>query len=108
MKARVKATGEVLRVLDLDSERILIKYGSEVKALRIHEVDLISESAEDYYQREINWEQRRYEIAKEAMKGILSAPVVEGVNPNPSLTEIARLSVRFADTLIKELKKGGK
>lgn len=107
MKARVKATGEVLRVLDLDSERILIKYGSEVKYLRIHEVDLIPESVEDYPKVEPNWEQRRYEIAREAMNGFLSAPVVDGVNPNPSYKDIATFSVRLADALIEEL-KGGK
>ena len=104
MKARVKDTGEVLKVLDLDSERILIKYRSEVKALRLYEVDLISESAEDYQKREIDWEQRRYEIAKDAMNGFLSAPVVDGVNPNPSFKDIATFSVRIADALIKELK----
>lgn len=104
MKAKVKDTGEVFRVLDLDSERILIKYGSEVKALRLHEVDLIPESAEGYQKREIDWEQRRYDIAKNAMNGLLSAPVIAGVNPNPSVKDIATLSVRLADALIKELK----
>ena len=107
MKAKVKGTGEVFRVLDLGSERVLIKYGSEVKALRLCEVDLIPESAEDYQKRGINWEQRRYEIAKEAMNGLLTAPIVEGVNSTPSFKDIATFSVRLADALIKEL-KGGK
>lgn len=104
MKAKVKDTGEVFRVLDLDSERILIKYGSEVKALRLHEVDLIPESAEGYQKREIDWEQRRYDIAKNAMNGLLSAPVIAGANPTPSFKDIATFSVRLADALIKELK----
>lgn len=55
----------------------------------------------------IDWEKRRYEIAKEAMNGFLSAPVVNGVNLNPSFKDIATFSVRLADALIKEL-KGGK
>lgn len=104
MKAKVKDTGEVFRVLDLDSERILIKYGSEVKALRLHEVDLIPESAEGYQKREIDWEQCRYEIAKDAMNSILTAPIIEGVNPNPCAEDIAMYSVKLADALIKELK----
>lgn len=54
----------------------------------------------------IDWEQRRYEIAIEAMNGLLSAPVVDGVNPNPSFKDIATFSVRLADALIKELKRG--
>lgn len=114
MKARIKATGEVLRVLDLDSERILIKYGSEVKSLCIHEVDLISGSVEDYYQREINWEQRRYEIAKEAMGALISSPSYQFYKVNnyyevyiePS-EEVAKDAVKYADALIEEL-KGGK
>ena len=57
-------------------------------------------------QNEVNWEQRRYEIAKEAMNGLLSAPVVDGVNPNPSFKDVATFSVRLADALIKELKGG--
>lgn len=101
MKARVKDTGEVLRVLDLDSERILIKYGSEVKSFRLHEVDLISESAEDYQKREIDWEQRRYEIAKEVLANI-------PVNYPESLDTKVYVAVMRADALIKELKGGTK
>ena len=42
------------------------------------------------------------------MNGFLSAPVVAGVNPNPSFKDIATFSVRLADALIKELKGGEK
>lgn len=55
----------------------------------------------------IDWEQRRYEIAKEAMNGLLAAPVVEGIDPNPPMDDIARNAVKIADYLIEELKKGG-
>ncbi|MFK2217228.1 hypothetical protein ACIXJN_21285 [Bacteroides fragilis] len=30
----------------------------------------------------IDWEQRRYEIAKAAMQGILCAPIIYGEDPN--------------------------
>ena len=56
----------------------------------------------------IDWEKRRYELTREAMNGLLSAPVVDGVNPNPSVEDIATFSVRLADALIKELKGGTK
>lgn len=59
----------------------------------------------DYGPR-IDWEQRRYELAKAAMQGILCAPIVEGVDPNPTPWELARAAVKNADALIKELKKG--
>lgn len=53
----------------------------------------------------IDWEQRRYEIAKTAMIGNLAAPVVDGVDPNPSIQQLVRHSVMLADALIEELKK---
>lgn len=68
--------------------------------------NLVAEICEE--EKVIDWEQRRYEIAIEAMNGFLSAPVVAGVNPNPSFKDIATFSVRLADALIKELKGGEK
>lgn len=53
----------------------------------------------------IDWEQRRYEIAKAAMVGVLAMPTIEGVNPNPTMDDVCKLSVKFADALIEELKK---
>lgn len=53
----------------------------------------------------VDWEQRRYEIAKAAMVGRLASPVVEGIDPNPSMRDVCKWSVMFADTLIDELKK---
>lgn len=53
----------------------------------------------------IDWEQRRYEIAKAAMVGRLASPVVEGIDPNPSMPDVCKWSVKFADALINELKK---
>lgn len=55
--------------------------------------------------KQIDWEQRRYEIAKAAMVGELASPVVEGIDPNPSITDVAKWSVMLADALINELKK---
>ena len=67
-------------------------------------VSISSVRVTDYGPR-IDWEQRRYEIAKAAMQWILCAPIVEGVDPNPTPWELARVAVRNADALIKELKK---
>lgn len=54
-----------------------------------------------------DWEQRRYEIAKAAMVGRLVSPIIEGVDPNPSMQDVCIWAVKFADALIAELKKGG-
>lgn len=60
---------------------------------------------------EPDWEQRRYEIAKEMMKAIMSNPDISaGVACEPTESEnvpaiLAKLSLTFADALIAELKK---
>ena len=54
---------------------------------------------------EINWEQRRYEIAKEVMKAFSSNSHDRIVYEDSNT--LARWSVESADALIKELKKGG-
>lgn len=52
-----------------------------------------------------DWEQRRYEIAKAAMVGQLASPIIEGVDPNPSMQDVCIRAVKFADALIEKLKK---
>lgn len=62
-------------------------------------------TCEQHQQKQIDWEQRRYEIAKAAMVGQLASPIVEGIDPNPSMPDVCKWSVMFADALIKELKQ---
>jgi hypothetical protein len=103
MKAKVKDTGEVVDVKFAVHPNPAVDetyWWCKDKEESYHKSEL------DFMRSAIDWEQRRYEIAKEAMSGILSAPVVAGVNPNPSYKDIATFSVRLADTLIKELKGG--
>lgn len=60
---------------------------------------------------EIDWEQRRYEIAKDMMAAIMNNPdITAGVacEPNPQEdvpATLARVSLTFADALVAELKK---
>lgn len=56
---------------------------------------------------DIDWGQRRYEIAKTVVHGQLTGPIIDGVDPNPSITDLAKLAVKIADAIISELKKGG-
>lgn len=48
----------------------------------------------------INWEQRRYEIAKAAIQGLLSNSINDDTIEN-----YVNVSVKIADSLIEELKK---
>ena len=59
--------------------------------------------------QEIDWEQRRYEIAKEMMPIIYRQKVtVSKQGQGIMLKDIADIAVGFADILIEKLKKGGK
>ena len=107
MKVRVKSIGKIFKVLYLDSEVVLIKCGNEVKTLRLHEVDLIPESIEDSQKKEIDWEERRYELAKSALNGILASPVLfESYKNNYSLALAVSYSIDVANMMIVKLKKG--
>lgn len=51
--------------------------------------------------------ERRLAIAAQMMQGLICAPLVPGVDPNPSAEYLAQAAFRLADALIAEAKKGG-
>lgn len=101
MKAKVKNTGEIVDVKFVvhPNPNIDVTYWwCEDKQKSYHKSEL------DFIEYDIDWEQRRYELAKEAMNGLLSA-IVDGVNPTPSVEDTVMLSVTLADALIRKLKE---
>lgn len=61
----------------------------------------LAKDVELIYDKEIDWEQRRYEIAKETLQTkIKTSPIAL------TYKEYAERSVGYADALIAELKKG--
>lgn len=52
------------------------------------------------YEKEIDWEQRRYEVAKSAMVGLMA-----GHNAIYDADKLASVAMTYADALIKELQK---
>lgn len=103
MKARVKATGEIIDVVlandgwvrttepksyieDLDEIEIL-GYTTEEVMERI-------EMAYERWSQDINWEQRRYEIAKSVIATLELGP-----------SKAAETAVVYADALIERLKR---
>lgn len=70
------------------------------------------ESATRYFResqsKEIDWEQRRYEIAKDVLNAILQlpSPTIAAHDTDMTVMEYnVRLSVKYSDALIEELKK---
>ena len=53
-------------------------------------------------EKKIDWEQRRYELAKAAMQGFSSNSQKQLIIVDSSI--MAKLSICFADALIKKLK----
>ena len=107
MKARIKANGEIVEIEDLYDDGTALVKG---RYFKVSELDFF----EDF--EAIDWEQRRYELAKSAMQGILSDK--EEVNFACACAEykenekhtvpkaVAQYAVSCADALIEELKKG--
>lgn len=59
----------------------------------------------------IDWEQRRYEIAKDAMSSLIgrqSALAIAKESGQPLIVYASKISVEYADALIGELKKNEK
>ena len=98
LTARVKATGETLEVapsgtMQISCGSFITKDGRRIPVTALE------------FEKEIDWEQRRYEIAK----GMLAA-CQSNADPNMfqmSMEEASKWAVMFADELIAELKKGG-
>ena len=104
MKARIKETGEIINISDY--ARVTLdkcdSYGSPIE-LSFDEVEILQERSDN-----IDWEQRRYELAKSAIQGRLSNQYGDVLVGERDFEEVAVSSVEFADALIAELKKGGK
>lgn len=111
MKAKVKATG---RIIDIDDNYSIIEYlrhiytdKSTSNKYHENELEFIQEHIED-----IDWETRRYEIAKAMLPVIyLDDGQAERADDSDmgfeykSDRHCAKEAVDFADALIEELKK---
>lgn len=127
MKKRIRKTGEIVAV---------ISYNKYTSTARIPELDWVSyvdskgmehehekglniywdfEDVEEVQSTNIDWEQRRYEIAKEVLPGQIlfwekcNELDADDNNDEPwgnSYETAAKFSVIVADTLMAELRKG--
>ena len=84
----MKSTGEIVNIKDLyDDGTALVND----KYFKVSELDFFSET--------IDWEQRRYELAKDIIKAV----VADDCGGNSDA--IAKYAVNCADALIKRLKE---
>lgn len=96
MKARVKSTGVLVDVIPKTNTNALHSgdniYVCDNMVFRECELDFSA----------IDWEQRRYELAKAAMQGFCSNSHEQVMNASLNMT--VEWSLGFADALIKKLK----
>lgn len=102
MKARRKGTKKIIEVEVLRPRmyRQKDKHGRVVEDFEEDELELLQELAQSTSD---HWQEVRERAAIAALQGLLSVPLIEGVNPNPR-EEITDLAVRLADALVKKLK----
>lgn len=93
MKARIKATEEIVEVEGLFDVGTALVNG---RYFKVSELDFF-----DNFET-IDWEQRRYELAKAAMQGFCSNPHQQIMDADSNM--VAEWSIGFADSLIKKLK----
>ncbi len=99
MKARIKETGEIGDVLcwdDVEKTKLSILLKGSVCTIPYQNIEIIQLGSS------IDWEQRRYELAKAAMQGFCSNPHQQIMDADSNM--VAEWSIGFADSLIKKLK----
>lgn len=98
MKAKIKSTGEIITIVAISTEdKNMQCYGNDgimrIEPFCVDDLLIIPEYT-------IDWEQRRYEIAKDVMAASFNQPM-DGV----SIASYVHNCVQWADVLIEELKK---
>lgn len=96
MKCKIKSSGEIVDVIGWRIDGAYTDYvkdGIEIKSILNYYKDF-----EPIVEDNIDWEHRRYEIAKDISCAYLQA------HSNIPFDDISKVSVEFSDKLIKQLK----
>ena len=115
MKKRIRKTGEIVDVISYyncycserdttDSVSYIDSKGVEHRNERGLNLWWDFEDVEEVLSTDIDWNQRRYEIAKEAVRGVA---LNEDTFSNVEIKTTVKNALKLADALIAELKKGG-
>lgn len=128
MKKKLRKTGEIVDVIsynkytntarnsDLDWVSYIDSKGREHEHEKGLNIYWDFGDVEEASSADIDWEQRRYEISKSCINGILTNEGMTHIAIDEGLkkgcrdipTNIVEMVVAFSDALIAKLKKGGK
>jgi hypothetical protein len=101
MKAKIKKTGEIINIASYAHVTLesCDSYGNPIE-LGFDEIELLEEK-----ESAINWEQRRYELAKAAMQGVLSTYSSRESSSLPEPSELSKVCMKYSYAMILELKE---
>lgn len=120
MKKKLRKTGEIVDVIsyskysntsrnsDLDWVSYIDSKSREHERERGLNIYWDFEDIEEVPSTDISWEQYRLELVKTITHGQLTGPIIDGIDPNPSIPSFAKQVVKMADAIIEELKKEDK
>lgn len=100
MKARIEETGEIVEVEDLYDDGTALVKGTHFK---VSQLDFFNDI------ETTDWEQRRYELAKDITAALVSCHTTENINNSfirndDGYEVVADISIKLADIIIKKLK----
>ena len=110
MKARVKATGEIVEVAYLSEDKYGNKYynvTTDTRTYRETELEMMSDKG-DYFYTVDYWEKLLHQYAGMAMQGILTNPIgFENIRARGTNIQIetALLASEFAHALVQTMKE---
>lgn len=127
MKKRIRKTGEIVDVIsynkytstsrnsDLDWVSYIDSKGREYEHEKGLNIYWDFEDVEEILSNDIDWEQRRFDVAKNCINGILGNNEMVNLANDTGLkkncrdipTNVAEMAIAFADALIAELRKRG-
>lgn len=102
MKARVKATGEIVEVAYLSEDKYGNRYynvTTDTRTYRETELEMMSDKG-DYFYTYDYWEKLKHQYAGMAMQGLMA----EGECVNMTCSGLTELSVKYATALVEKLK----
>ena len=112
MKARVKATGEIVEVAYLSEDKYGNRYynvTTDTRTYRETELEMMSDKG-DYFYTYDYWEKLKHQYAGMAMQGIVMNEKMQedlykafGKNESMDIT-ISEFAIDIANTLVKKLK----
>lgn len=103
MKAKIISTGEIIQIVSSKFEMgyiTVLHEDNKFTNVASDEIEMI----DDWEKKEIDWEQRRYEIAKDVLIGIIAEESIPGTDPFHYIDKDVSRAIEYADELIKHLK----